>query len=725
MRQGLIKRHQWVLLLVLASPGVFAVSNGMVTVDDLSIGTTTNYTISFDTTGGLNGTNAFGGDGIAILTGSGGPDFSSVALVSLSGGSITGSITAQSTQNFTITLNGAGAASPGTTITIVVSGVVNPGTVGQGPDYTINTADFEVLPPNVETETFAGNVYTGSDAPVVQNPFQDQNLEERNGQQVIVADLNTVFDDGDGDVMTFSVVNGHDTAVTEVFINGNELSLNPIAGGSTDVTIQATASDGTASDTFEVTVLGELENPVVTPANLDAGATTNYSFSFTPDVTLQAGQFVALISDPDDGTDHSGSSVVSISGGSGLTAQAFQPPSSQATSIEITGGSATTSDTVTIEIAGMVNPGAAGLAPDYTLRVFTTPAVVQLSQGTAPGSVFKAVGEPTVTAAIANQNLNEALGETFVVSDLNSVFTDGDGDALSFSVVAGHDTDVVDVSVNANELTVTPVGPGTTTVTIRASDLPAGEGTVDDVFDVVVIGLMEQASWTPNSFDSGVINAYELQFTSSSDFGQDHFIIISNDALNGPDYSAATLGSLTANGAPLSANISAQTADVISVEVTGGAATVGDAIVLSLNGVMNPMAGGTGPDYVLRLFRLMPPVTGDLEQAYLPGHDFVSGDLIFGNGFEASQASPNAVAKALVQSMTAHAPWMPQPLYLESEQQYVFMGHWLSRDVGVVPRAPNQVKAWFEEILRSNQPWDDWDGDGVTNIDDAAPFDPL
>ena len=468
-------------------------------------------------------------------------------------------------------------------------------------------------------------------------------------------------------------------------------------------------------------MIGELVNPVVTPADLDAGATSNYSLSFNPDSLLSTNQVITIVTGVT-GPDYTNAAIESISGGSGLTADLFTPPGNQSIGIEVTGGTATTANTVVIELSGVVNPGAAGAGPDYELAVRSLlNGFTIIAQGTVAGSVFAAVGEPTVTSPIANQNLNEANGDTFVISDLNNVFTDGNGDTLVFSVEAGNDTNVASAQVLGNQLTVTPNGPGVTTITVKASDLPGGEGEVTDSFDVSVIGLMENASFIPLGFDSGVATTYDLNFTSSSNFGDGYVVIISNDDPDGPDYSAATLAAFTANGTPLASNISGQTVDSISVEVTAGTALVNEVIMMSLNGVINPSVGGTGPGYFVRLFRIPTP-TGDVEQVSLSGNDFIFGDLIFTNGFETSTLNADAMAKALVATLNNNQPWLPQPSYFEDQQQYVLMGQWLSRDVGSIPRSKTEVIIWFEAVLRNNQPWDDWDGDGQINELDVNPF---
>lgn len=698
-----------------------AVSNSMVVVDDTEIGATSNYTFSFDHSAELKGDNTFGGDVIVFITGSGGPDFSNVSLVSLSGGTITGTITSRLSDSFNITLNGTGSVNPATTITAVVSAVVNPGTVGQGPNYITRTVEFSAIPPVINDESYAGTTYTSSNSPVVSNPIPEQNLEERNGAAEIVADLNSVFSDGDGDTLTFSIEPGHDTSITGVSITNNALTLTPNGAGTTTVIIRATSIDGTVTDAFDVSVIGELQNETVTPTNLSAGETTNYTFSFTPDTNIAAGQVIAINHSNAGGPDFSGASFVSINGGNALTAQFQQNPTDSSVAVEITGGSATTSDTVEIIISNVTNPGAVGQGPAYNFAVFVfIPSFTQLAQGTAAGNIYEVVGEPTITSPIPDQNLNESLSQVFTINDLNTVFTDGNGDTLTFSIVPGHDTNIATASVNGNQLTVTPTGPGVTTVSVKASDLPGGEGEVVDAFDVSVIGLMENASFSPAEFDTAISTSYELSFTTSTAIDSDYVIILANDEAGGPDYSSATLSSFTSSGLIIPASIDSQSADGFTVSVNSGSTSDSADIVIILNGVTNPASAGLGPEYAVRLFRIFTP-TGDVEQAALPAHEFVGG-LIFRNGFEPVVVNNDWLAKSIVESLSNEQPWMPQPSYQENQQNYYFMGTTLSRDVDLIPRSKHEVINWFQTTLKQNQPWDDWDNDGINNLNDEQPF---
>jgi len=78
---------------------------------------------------------------------------------------------------------------------------------------------------------------------------------------------------------------------------------------------------------------------------------------------------------------------------------------------------------------------------------------------------------PVIAAPISDRTEDEGFGSTTV--DLTDVFTDADGDALSYTVVSAN-TDVAMVSIIGTTLTITEVGWGTATITITALDGKGG-----------------------------------------------------------------------------------------------------------------------------------------------------------------------------------------------------------------------------------------------------------
>lgn len=611
--------RRFIIAAFLLTAGPASAGGASVTPADTTIGVTTDYTYSFTTPVQLDAGGTFP-DEIVLQTGAGGPDFSGVTFNSISGGSLTATLPTRSTTSFNVRI-ASGSAPAGSTITVSVSNAVNPGTVGAGPDYTIRTVDFAVLPPTIDEQTVPGTVYTSSNLPVVVNPIADRTgpagLFEGDGAAVIVADLDTVFEDADMDPLSFSVDGNSAPGVATASIDASDaLTITPLDSGTTTITIRATSVDGTTTDTFDLQVIGELDNASVVPTNNDAGATTAYSFQFDAVSPLGVDNRILVITGPG-GPDWSGANLSSLSGGT-LNGTIFSQ-GTDAFGIDLTGGALADGGTLQFTLSGVVNPGSAGTGPDYLIRVTDFLAVNDIDRVTVPGSLYGAVNIPTVVNPIGNQNLAEIDGVQQIVADLNTVFDEADGDVLSFTIDPGNDAAVATATIDGNALNVTPVGPGTTTISVRASD---PDGSAVDAFDVTVLGLMDNAAWAPQDLDSNAVGSWDFDFTTSTALDSNFAIVIENLGA-GPDYSGATLGSLT--GGSLTAAINGASGSAISIEFSGGTAIVGQAVSIRIDGVTNPASPGADGGYRARLFRLIP--SGDVERAELPPTVFTDGGL--------------------------------------------------------------------------------------------------
>jgi hypothetical protein len=78
---------------------------------------------------------------------------------------------------------------------------------------------------------------------------------------------------------------------------------------------------------------------------------------------------------------------------------------------------------------------------------------------------------PTVATAIADQSLT--AGQAAFTRDLGAVFSDADGDALTYAVSSSN-TSVATASISGSTLTVTPLAAGATTITLTADDGKGG-----------------------------------------------------------------------------------------------------------------------------------------------------------------------------------------------------------------------------------------------------------
>ena len=124
-------------------------------------------------------------------------------------------------------------------------------------------------------------------------------------------------------------------------------------------------------------------------------------------------------------------------------------------------GIGTTTITIT---ANDGNGGTVTNAFDYTINMVDNPN-----------------NAPTVVNALADVTMEEGFGTDMI--DISGVFTDADGDALTYTATSS-DEAVVTVSVTANTATITEAGIGTSTITITADD--GNGGMVSNSFDYTV-----------------------------------------------------------------------------------------------------------------------------------------------------------------------------------------------------------------------------------------------
>ncbi|WP_395377532.1 beta strand repeat-containing protein [Marinicella sp. W31] len=689
--------------------------NVTITPQDLDTGATTSYIISFTPS------NIFeGGYSMGINSGVSGPDYTNATLQSISGGTLTAEINGSPTnQGIGLNITG-GTASSSDTITIQLDNVVNPGAAGQGPDYTITVLDFLPVLVVVDTATVAGNVYESVGAPTVLQQIPIQNLDEANGPGVVVADLNTIFTDGDGDPLTFTVEAGNDANTATASINGDELTVTPTGPGTTTITVKASdlpaGGEGEVTTSFDVNVVGLMDNASWTPITVDTDNITIYTFTFDPSSTLETGQRIIINNAAAGGPDYTNAALNFIQGGS-LTA-VIDSQDVDTIVAEITGGTAGVGDTVTLEFGNIVNPAVGGLGPDYELRLFRLfPPSGDVERITLSGTVFNDVGMPTVTTPIEDQELNEIDGAEEIIADLNTVFTDGNGQTLVFTVESGNDAMVATASISNNALTVTPVGSGTTTITVQASDLAAGgTGTVTDSFEVRVIGELDNVNIIPASQGISADTVYQLAFTPAGDIAMGDVIRVSTTA-GGPDFSAASLENFS--GGTLAAALMAQSPTTIDIEIMSGLATSANTISFEFNPVTNPTLEGIGPGYLVEIIDAA--VVQDFATA--PGTDFIDTDIIFRDGFDVA-ATRNQLAKAFVADVPYFGEAATQrPFYDNDSQHYLFAGAYLSRDLNDGEmRSQAEVRHWLRSVLVAVSPQGDWDSDGLLNAEDTRPF---
>ncbi len=296
-------------------------------------------------------------------------------------------------------------------------------------------------------EVFAVTVNDINGAPVVDNTLPDVDLNEYFVEETV--DLSGVFSDPDpGDVLTLSVTSSDPTVVT-ASIDGSTLTITEVGLGSSTITVTAT-DDGSpvlsVSEAFTVTVNNVNDAPEVVQS-LDDIETDEHFGSTTVDLT-------GVFTDKDEdaltitaSSSDAGVVVVSVEG-----------------------------DLLTITEVG---PGVAVItvtASDGSLSVQEQFIITVIDINDAP----------ELAVPLPDQNIVENIGSAEI--DLDTYFTDRDGDVLDYSVEL-RDTGIVSYLLEDLELVLNPLDTGSTMVTVIASD-PEGLMVADSFMVSVVKEFM-------------------------------------------------------------------------------------------------------------------------------------------------------------------------------------------------------------------------------------------
>ena len=233
------------------------------------------------------------------------------------------------------------------------------------------------------------------------------------------------FEDPDRDRLTYSAETSN-ASVATVTVSGSRVTIDAVAEGTATITVRATDPDGLAAEQdVAVTVQSEQGNQAPTAVGTIGAQSIDAGNSVTIDVS-------SSFRDPEGGqlthaaTTSNASVATATMSGSSVTIRG------------IAGGTATI--TVTAR-----DPG--GLSARQRIRV------------TVPNRAPTGRSLPAqVIAADGMANL-----------DLSSYFTDPDGDRLTYRG-SSNDTGVATASVVGSTLTIRPVAPGATAVTVTARD---------------------------------------------------------------------------------------------------------------------------------------------------------------------------------------------------------------------------------------------------------------
>ena len=267
--------------------------------------------------------------------------------------------------------------------------------------------------------------------PRLVQPFQDQRLTL--GQDVYEVEIGTRFANVGDSPITYDV-SSNDPAIASATLSGSRLTVEPVSSGQATVTVTASDDAASVEDRFTVDVntRPELAQPIADDV--------------LPRGTERTVDLDTVYTDPD---------------GDALSYEA------------------TSSDTsiVQAELSGTVLtllPGNLGTAT-VTLQGSDGDAVTESSF-----SVEVIQGPPQIISSIPDQVLGVEQ-EPFVVA-LDTVFSDPDGESLSFSAISSRSS-IASVTVEGAILTVTAQSVGEASITVAAADQSA---TADLTFSVDV-----------------------------------------------------------------------------------------------------------------------------------------------------------------------------------------------------------------------------------------------
>ena len=273
-------------------------------------------------------------------------------------------------------------------------------------------------------------------APVVVQEIDDA---ETHRLGVVLVDLADVFNDPDGDPLTYTA-RAEDGSVALVRVNGAQLSVTGRAVDTTTITV--TARDefrASVSTTFEITV----ENRAPTVANAPLNVTVNRTEMPTIDIS-------SVFDDEDNDrleieVQSSNPSVATAT--LRTLSLTIQPLTLGSTEISITA----------------TDPYDASVSTMFSVEVENI--------------------APKVAIPLANVTTNR---QETVQINIGSVFVDDDGDDLTLSAESAN-PDLVTVSVADTQLTLMGMNLGTTTITVTGTDTPGASAST--MFNVTVENL--------------------------------------------------------------------------------------------------------------------------------------------------------------------------------------------------------------------------------------------
>ena len=275
---------------------------------------------------------------------------------------------------------------------------------------------------------FTPNVAEANNSPNTVGPIPAQTVAMG---ATLTMNLNTYFNDIDGDALTYTVTSS-DTAVATVGVSSTTLTVTPVAAGTATITLTGTDPGGlSATHDFSLTVTSENKAPT--------------TVGTIPKQTLTLGEAAVTIDV---------SSYFSDADGDTLTYTATSGDTTKVT-VSVSGADVTltpiATGTVTVVVQA-TDPDGAFAKQDMTVDVQTPPAA------------------PVVKGTIPNFDL--LLGASSITIVASLYFSDANGDVLTYTATSS-DTAVATISLSDPLVTVNHIGVGTAAITVTATD-PGG-----------------------------------------------------------------------------------------------------------------------------------------------------------------------------------------------------------------------------------------------------------
>ncbi|MEK0317197.1 Ig-like domain-containing protein [Cohnella sp. 56] len=329
---------------------------------------------------------------------------------------------------YTAQSSNAGVAAVTTSNGRVVIHVVGIGTA----NVTLTATD-----PLNASEQASFTVDVPNRAPYAAHPPANRTLTV--GGADVVLDLSGVFEDDDGQALTFEATDSDETVAVS-HVSGSMLTIHALSQGASTVTLRAKDSMGaTATAALEVTIQAKPPNQ---PPKVDTAPSDQSIAIGSSDYKLN---LATVFSDPDGDTltytavaQNSTIATAAVSG-SQLTVHALSPGATKVTLTATDGAGASQSASFTVTVTGVQN------------------------------------NRPEVVAVIPEQVLTGGVTNTRSF-DLSQLFEDPDGDAMTFSAV-GSVPGAVTVSVSDGMISLSAgASAGVSTITITADDGKGGTG---------------------------------------------------------------------------------------------------------------------------------------------------------------------------------------------------------------------------------------------------------